>query len=141
MIRNTRLSTTRSLHNRFPKWARVLWAAPNTLIGLALGLLLLPVGARLRVVDGVLEIAAQRSAPSRRWPFVAITFGHVILATHLNELERLRAHERVHVSQCERWGPMFMPAYVIAGAWQWVRGRRAYWDNPFEVEARWVGGC
>jgi len=126
---------------RLLRWARVLWASPNTLIGLALGLLLLPLGARVRRVDGVLEIAALRQQPRRRWPFAAITFGHVILGAHAQELERLRAHEQVHVRQCERWGPLFLPAYLLAGAWQWVRGRRAYWDNPFEVEARRVGGC
>jgi hypothetical protein len=113
-----------------------LWALPNSAIGFLLALMLLPLGARLRVVDGVLEIAALRRAPRRRWPFTAITFGHVIVGTHAQELERLRAHERVHVCQCERWGPFFLPAYLLAGAWQWVRGRNAYWDNPFEVEAR-----
>lgn len=121
------------------RWALRLWASPNTLIGLAFGLLLVPFGARLRIVDGVIEIAALRQAPRRRWPFAAITFGHVILGTHARELQRLRAHERVHVRQCERWGPLFLPAYVLAGAWQWLRGRRAYWDNPFEVEARKLG--
>jgi hypothetical protein len=121
------------------RWALRLWASPNTLIGLAFGLLLVPFGARLRIVDGVIEIAALRQAPRRRWPFAAITFGHVILGTHAEELQRLRAHERVHVRQCERWGPLFLPAYALAGAWQWLRGRRAYWDNPFEVEARKLG--
>jgi len=120
---------------------RFAWASPNSLFGLALGLLLLPLGARMRRVGGVLEIAAQPQCPRQRWPFTVITFGHVILGTHAQELERLRAHERVHVRQYERWGPLFLPAYLLAGAWQWVRGRNAYWDNPFEVEARRVGGC
>lgn len=122
------------------RWALRLWASPTTLIGLAFGLLLLPFGARMRLVDGVIEIAALRHAPLRRWPFAAITFGHVILGTHAQELQRLRAHERVHVRQCERWGPLFLPAYLLAGAWQRMRGRDAYWDNPFEVEARRLGG-
>ena len=122
------------------RWALRLWASPNTLIGLAFGLLLVPFGARLQIVDGVIEIAARPHAPRRRWPFAAITFGHVIVGTHAQELQRLRAHEHVHVRQCERWGPLFLPAYALAGVWQWVRGRRAYWDNPFEVEARREGG-
>jgi hypothetical protein len=33
-----------------------------------------------------------------------------------------------------------LPAYALAGLWQWVQGRSAYWDNPFEVEARRMGG-
>ncbi|WP_310567063.1 signal peptide prediction [Hydrogenophaga sp.] len=127
---------------RLLRWARVLWAAPNTLIGLAFGLsLLLAFGARWRRVGGVIEIAALHHAPRRRWPFAAITLGHVIVGTHAAELERLRAHERVHVRQCERWGPLFLPAYALAGLWQWLCGRRAYRDNPFEVEARRTGGC
>ncbi len=125
---------------RLGRWARRLWASPNTLLGLALGLLLVPFGARLRIVDGVIEIAARRAPPRCRWPFAAITFGHVVLGTHAQELQRLRAHERVHVRQCERWGPLFLPAYLLAGAWQWLRGRDAYRDNPFEVEARRLGG-
>lgn len=123
------------------RWARVFWASPNTLVGLALGLLLLPAGALWRRVDGVIEIAALRSAPRRHWPFAAITLGHVVLGTHVQALQRLRAHERVHVRQCERWGPLFLPAYALAGLWQWLRGRSAYWDNPFEVQARREGGC
>lgn len=123
------------------RWLRVLWASPNSVIGLLLGALLLPFGARAQVVDGVLEIAARGRAPKRRWPFAAITLGHIIVGTHPAELQRLRAHERVHVRQCERWGLFFLPAYLLAGAWQWLRGRDAYRDNPFEVEARrWGGG-
>lgn len=126
--------------SRIQRWAQRLWASPNTLIGLVFGLLLLPFGARMRVVDGVIEVSAGRRPPRRRWPFSAITFGHVVLGTHAQELQRLRAHERVHVRQCERWGPLFLPAYLVAGAWQRMRGRDAYWDNPFEVEARRLGG-
>ncbi|MDP3888376.1 hypothetical protein [Hydrogenophaga sp.] len=60
-------------NRRLLHWARVLWASPNTLIGIVLGLLLLPLGARFRRVDGVLEIAALRNVPRRRWPFAAVT--------------------------------------------------------------------
>lgn len=125
---------------RLLRAARMLWAAPNTLFGLALGLLLLPLGARVRRVGGVLEIAALRQPPRHPWPFAAITFGHVILGTHAQALERLRAHEQVHVRQCERWGPLFLPAYLLAGAWQGLQGRDVYQDNPFEVEAWRIAG-
>lgn len=63
-----------------------------------------------------------------------------MLGTNAGELRRLRAHERVHVRQCERWTPLFLPAYEVARAWQWLRGRDAYRGNPFEVEARRLGG-
>ena len=124
----------------FQRWALRVWAMPTSLVGVLLGLACLPFGAQARWVGGALEIAALKQAPQRRWPFAAITLGHVIVGTHAGELERLRAHEQVHVRQCERWGPLFLPAYVLAGVWQWARGRDAYWDNPFEVEARRLSG-
>lgn len=133
------------------RWARVFWASPTSLVGLLLALMFLLAGAEWRRVDGVLEVALKprpslarsRSRPRSPWrlPFSAITFGHVVLGISPHELDRLRAHEHTHVRQCERWGPLFLPAYLLAGAWQWVMGRRAYWDNPFEVDARRLGGC
>ena len=126
--------------------AAYLWAAPCTALGLLLALLTCLAGARARVVNGVIEVAFVPESglgPKSigRLPFCAITLGHVIVGINHAELHRLREHERVHVRQCERWGPLFLPAYLLAGAWQWLCGRRAYWDNPFEVEARRVGGC
>ena len=35
----------------------------------------------------------------------------------------------------QRWGPLFIPAYLTASLLQLVRGRRPYEDNPFEREA------
>ena len=39
--------------------------------------------------------------------------------------------------QCERWGPLFIPAYLLASLWILFnpRGRNPYFDNPFEREA------
>lgn len=113
---------------------RYLWAAPCTLVGCVAAALLLLCGGRARSVRGVLEVSGGGIA--HRLPFEAITLGHVVLARTPREMRRLRRHERVHVRQCERWGPAFFAAYLLAGAWQWLRGRRAYWDNPFEIEAR-----
>lgn len=130
------------------RWRRagcLLWAAPNSLLGLLLGLVWWLAGARAQRVDGVLELALPdapaSSRPGRlRLPFAAITLGHVVLAVDGREMRRWRAHERVHVAQYERWGPLFLPAYLASSLWQWFRGRRAYWDNRFEVEARRVAG-
>ncbi len=80
--------------------------------------------------------ASQCGALARSLPFRGITFGHVIIAVTEEEMERLRAHERVHVRQYERWGILFFPAYLASSLWQFMRGRRAYWDNYFEVQAR-----
>jgi hypothetical protein len=65
----------------------------------------------------------------------AMTLGHVVIARTKADLERSRRHELVHVAQYERWGPLFVPAYLACSAWLWLRGYDAYLDNPFEVEA------
>jgi hypothetical protein len=66
----------------------------------------------------------------------AITFGDVVLGTGRAALDSTRAHERVHVRQYERWGPLFIPLYLAASLWAAVRGRHPYYDNPFERAAR-----
>ena len=126
-------------------WARLFWASPNTLLGLLGIALWWAAGAQVRWVSGAFEAtlpASRRERPRRRHlPFTVITLGHVVLGTNRDEMERWRSHERVHVKQYERWGPWFLPAYLLASGWQWCCRRDAYWDNPFEVEARRVGGC
>lgn len=120
---------------------RLLWALPLTLPALLLLPPLRVAGARARWVDGALECAwpHEQGRVRRaldRLPWVAITLGHVVLAASPAELERTRAHERVHVAQAERWGLLFWPAYLGAGLWVWLHGGRPYLDNPFEVAAR-----
>ena len=65
-----------------------------------------------------------------------MTLGHVVLGRDAAILDHAREHERVHVRQCERWGLLFIPAYLLASAWQALGGREAYRDNPFEREVR-----
>lgn len=120
---------------------RYVWAAPATLIGLVLALLALGRG-RVAIVDAVVEA----HGPLLRWALThltplcggiaAITFGHVVLARDAESLEWTRSHERVHVRQYERWGVLFLPAYVAASAWALMRGGHVYFDNWFEREAR-----
>ncbi len=97
-------------------------------------------GARARRVAGTLEVGG--GALCRliaRWAgFDAITLGHVILGRHGADLARLRCHEQVHVQQYERYGVLMLLLYPLAGAWAVLRGRRAYWDNPFERQARFA---
>ena len=117
-----------------------LWASPTTL----LGLLFVPdclLTGRVRVVSGVIEAHGRmtrfflRHCTLLRGGASAMTLGHVVIAQDARLLEMTRSHERVHVRQCERWGPIFIPAYLLLSAITWVRGRRAYEDNPFEREA------
>lgn len=120
-------------------WWRYLWAGPTTAIGLLVALLALATGGRTRRVRGVLECwgGAPRFLLTRR-PFraSALTLGHVIVGASDRALERCRGHELVHVRQAERWGPLFLPAYLAAALWARLRGRHPYRDNPFEIEAR-----
>lgn len=111
------------------------WAAPNTLFAVAMGLIL---GGRFRTVDGVIEIDGPRiSAILSRLPVpaAAMTVGHVVFGRDSRLLAITRKHERVHVAQYARWGPFFIPAYVLISLWLYARGRDGYRGNPFEIEA------
>jgi hypothetical protein len=126
-----------------PRLRRVLawlWAGPNTLLGLGLGAMVWAMGGQVRRCGPALEFSGGRAG--RWWAgtrlgqrFCAVTLGHAIVAVDAASLQRLRAHEWVHVHQTERWGPLFLPAYLISGAWQGLRGRGAYRGNPFEGQA------
>lgn len=109
--------------------AALLWTLPNTLVGLALGLVGMGFGARpvLRRID--------LACVFQNWPWGpggAMTIGNVILHTgdclearcrtytHAAGLRdeppiRLDAHERAHVYQYMVLGPLFLPAYLVCG--------------------------
>jgi hypothetical protein len=123
-------------------WAplRYLWPAPWTLVGLALALPMLALGAQARRVQGVFEVSGGwlgRRAARGLGPYnlVAITLGHVVLGGSPALMDELRIHERAHVRQYERWGPLFVPAYWADSLWQILRGRHPYRDNRFERQA------
>ena len=97
---------------------KLLWALPCSLVGLAFSLVFLLARGRVRVVDGVFEVVLRPAGGALAWlPFRCITFGHVILAVDGDELQRLRAHEQVHVRQYERWGLLFFVLYAGSSAW------------------------
>jgi hypothetical protein len=118
---------------------RVLWALPATVLGLGFAALALA-GGRIRVIDGVIEAhgPAVRWALARCLPMsgiAAMTLGHVVLGRSQAALDSTRAHERVHVRQYERWGVLFLPAYLMASGYAVVTGGHYYHDNVFEREA------
>ena len=125
---------------------RYLWASPNTLIGLIAALLSRLTGGSWAIHTGVIEAhGGLTSTLLLSWSplnggIAAITFGHVVLGVNEATLDVTRDHERVHVRQYERWGPLFIPAYLLASFWQWWQGNAPYRDNPFEVEARAKAG-
>jgi hypothetical protein len=120
---------------------RYAWASPATLIGLPLALASLRRGG-VAIVDGVIEAHGPfvRRALASFTPLAggadAMTLGHVVIGRDARALELTRAHERVHVRQYEWWGPLFVPAYLLAGVWAFLRGGHPYFDNRFEREAR-----
>lgn len=123
-----------------------LWALPVTLVGVLAALVGRLGGARLSWRDGVLEAAGGPLAPllRRGYPpmaIAAITLGHVVLAQGQDDLERTRAHERVHVRQFERYGPLFPLLYLGASVAARCRGGDLYRDNWFEREARAAEGA
>jgi hypothetical protein len=112
-----------------------LWPLPYTIFGIAVGLLL---GARFRRVEGVIEIHGPLLATVLSHlpiPALAMTMGHVVFGQTEVALDITRRHERVHTRQYERWGPMFVPAYLGIAMLLYIRGRDGYRENPFEIEA------
>ena len=126
----------------FRQGAGVIWALPNTILGLVLTVAALCTGGRAQVVNGVVEshggaaaFMLRRLVPIRGGAS-AMTLGHVVAGRDPASLERTRAHERVHVRQYETWGPFFLPAYLLATVIAAARGRHYYLDNHFERAAR-----
>lgn len=122
------------------RWLGQLWASPLTAAGLLHGLVL---GARPRgIAGGAVELVAPRRGPLpwffRSFHVSAYTWGSVIVFRDeaLRADEELRRHEQAHVRQCWALGPLMIAAYPAASLWCVLRGRRAYRDNWFEVEAR-----
>jgi hypothetical protein len=116
-----------------------LWVAPVTLFGLILAIIAYWLGASVKRRFGVMEVAGNSRTPLLRKlssRFDAITIGHVILGRNHGTLTRYRSHEHVHVRQYERWGVLFPILYVLASFRALVTGKRFYWDNVFELEAR-----
>lgn len=119
-----------------PPWLRrslmaagIVWTAPNSVIGLLLGL-----AGLLR--GGAVHLSPQEYAlVFSRWPWGpggAITFGNTIVHTGASlDLQchtyahragrcveaqvRLGDHERAHVLQYMVLGPLFLPVYLLCG--------------------------
>ncbi len=120
--------------------AKYIWALPNSILGIILGLIILCLGGHAQFLSGALEFYGGlferliKKAPAV-FRFEAVTLGHVVIGINEAQLESGREHEQAHVRQYERWGPFFLPAYVISSLWQIACGRRSYRDNIFERAA------
>ncbi len=124
------------------KLLRYLWASPYTLLGLFFVPLAFLTKGRMKTVDGVLEIHGgfvtwflKHGLPVRGY-IGALTLGHVVLGYNENLLSAYRRHEHAHVKQYEMLGPLFLPVYLAASIWAWLRGRGAYKGNYLEKKAK-----
>ncbi len=116
---------------------RYSWAAPTTVIGLVAGALTMCSGGRVQRRCGALEFHGGFSSwMADRFRFSAMTLGHVIVGRDAQALDFCREHEQAHVRQVERWGALFIPAYLAASLLAWHRGGHYYFDNWFERDAR-----
>ncbi len=117
------------------QWAERVWNGVNSLLGLLGGLGgtadYLPEVAVWEVAGGWLIGLLGRAG----WAD-AITLGDVVLYADRGLIPLLHTHEMRHVEQGRAWGPLFLPAYVLESAYQWLRTGRGYWDNRFEADAR-----
>lgn len=112
-----------------PLWLGFLWTAPNTLLGLLLGLLTFQAP---RLAHGlVLFDRGPRglTALLRRANRGAMTVGFVVVSAVPVE-GRLLAHEAHHVKQYAAWGPLFIPTYLLLAV------PFGYRRHPMEVRAR-----
>lgn len=126
-------------------WA-CLWVLPMTCMAVPFVVAAMLGWGRLRMHTGVLEVHGglsewwlRRMVPLKGGA-TAMTIGHVVIGRDEAALDRTRAHERVHVRQAERWGPLFGPAYLLASLRAHRRGGHYYRDNAFERQAREQSG-
>jgi hypothetical protein len=112
-----------------PTWLGFLWTAPNTLLGLVLGLLTFQpprLAHGLVLFDrGPRGLTSLLRAANRG----AMTVGFVVLSSVPVE-GRLLAHEAHHVRQYGAWGPLFIPVYLVLAIGY------GYRRHPMEVRAQ-----
>ncbi len=115
-----------------------IWASPTTVVGILVGSLTMMSKGRAQIRRGAIEFYGGFSSwfLERVAKAAAMTLGHVIIGRNLDCLERYRDHEQVHVRQVERWGPLFIPLYLLASGLAWAKGQHFYFDNVFEIDAR-----
>src|SRR5262249_1893710 len=97
--------------------ACLLWPFPWTLLGCLFGLAGIVTGGSGQRIGRVIEFhGGLLKVLLRRVPIAggaaAMTLGHCVIARTKADLDRSRRHELVHVAQYERWGLLFVPAYL-----------------------------
>jgi hypothetical protein len=120
---------------------RYLWALPVSVFGIVLLPFVILSGGAVVIAEGAIEAEGPlTSCLFSRLHIDAIAIGHVVFGLSRDSLIRCRNHERVHVRQYERWGPLFPFLYLLASSAALIRGLHPYRDNRFEQEAFRVSG-
>jgi hypothetical protein len=121
----------------------IVWALPLTLLGLLSGIPILLLRGRVYAIPDSTPALLIRGPIADYLlehhpfgPMSAMAIGHVIIADQRGMTKQILTHELAHVRQASLWGALFPFAYFAASLWAWLRGRDAYWNNPFEVAAR-----
>ena len=111
------------------------WRWPNDALG-RLAAAIVPTAARRSVRDVSVHEDARYDRLFQRTPRhpTAMTFGATIVARRSLD-DVLLAHELAHVEQYRRWGPLYLPLYLLGAAWGRVRHGDSYTGNPFEARA------
>lgn len=125
------------------QYLKYLWALPITLLGLLLLFFALPSRPRIAwlSIGDTKALCVWDGWPSiwlKKHPMgsmLAITLGHVVIASNARQLCFCGAHEFEHVRQTELWGIILPFAYVANGLWQWAHGKQFYRNNYFEERA------
>ena len=112
-----------------------LWRSPNEALGRLAGAIVSRSSRRTVRGATILEDPRYdrlfRLVP--RHP-TAMTFGSTIVARRPLD-DPLVAHELTHVEQYHRWGPLYLPLYLLGATWGLIRHRDSYTGNPFEARA------
>lgn len=95
------------LHSVFKK----IWNLPNTIIGLGLGILGLPFGAKVSFGNNAIQFENHPLMHKRG----AITLGNVIAYGKETSPNQLGDHERQHTYQGELLGPLYLFAHLFNG--------------------------
>ena len=111
-----------------------VWALPTTVVGLVAGLLTFQV-PRMHAGALVFDRGGPRGLTwlMARMDRAAMTVGFVIVSSVPVE-GALMIHEREHVRQAMRWGPLFIPAYLLLAV------PYGYRRHPMERRARRAAG-
>ncbi len=103
-------------------------------------LLALALRAQIRPLAGVYLVTGGRLPQFlARHPLGAVramAMGRVVFAAERSDLRRHLRHEWAHVRQFARWGFLFPALYFLELLRQYIRGKKPYFDNVFECEAR-----